>query len=149
MRLRDGGGDHEHLGGQDAARARGVGQQLLAEHRLQDEGELDADLLDLMGREDVDDAVDGLGAIGGVQGGEDQVAGLGDGQRGADGLQVAHLADQDHVRGPGAGRAAAPARRSRCPAPTSRWLTRLFLWVCTYSMGSSTVTMWTLLRSLM
>src|SRR5678815_2734657 len=47
------------------------------------------------GEEHVDDAVDGLGGRRGVQGGEHQVAGLGRGQRQADGLDVAHFADQD------------------------------------------------------
>ena len=38
------------------------------------------------------------GALIGVQGGEDQVAGFGGGDGGAGGLQVAHFADQDDVR---------------------------------------------------
>ena len=50
------------------------------------------------GGEDVDDPVDGLGGVLRVQGGEDQVAGLGGGQRHGDRLEVTHLADQDDVR---------------------------------------------------
>ena len=50
-----------------------------------------------VGREEVDDPVDRLGGVQGVDGGEDEVAGLGSGQRRPDGLLVAHLADQDHV----------------------------------------------------
>ncbi len=51
-----------------------------------------------MGREDVNDAVDGLGGVVCVQGGDHQVPGLRGRQRGGDRLQVAHLAHQDHVR---------------------------------------------------
>ena len=60
--------------------------------------ELGADLLLLVGGEDVDDPVDRLRRRVGVQGGEDEVAGLGDASGRLDRLQVAHLADQDHVR---------------------------------------------------
>ena len=59
--------------------------------------ELHAHLVLLVGREHVDDAVDRLGRVLRVQGGEHEVAGLGRGQRGRDRLQVAHLADEDHV----------------------------------------------------
>ena len=52
----------------------------------------------LVRREEVDDAVDGLGGVDGVDRREHEVAGLGGGQRRAHGLLVAHLADQDHVR---------------------------------------------------
>ena len=65
---------------------------------LQVRGELDADLLLLVGGEGVDDAVDGAGRAGGVQRGEDQVAGFRGGDGGLDGLQVAHFADEDDVR---------------------------------------------------
>ena len=51
----------------------------------------------LLGRKDVDDAVDRLRGRLGMQGGEDEMASLGRGQGGGDRLQVAHLADQDHV----------------------------------------------------
>ena len=50
------------------------------------------------GGERVDDAVDRLRRALGVQRREDEVAGLGGGQRGRDRLEVAHLADEDHVR---------------------------------------------------
>ena len=61
------------------------------------DGELHAHLALLLGGEDVDDAVDrGRRALG-VQGREDEVAGLGGGERGRDRLEVAHLADEDHV----------------------------------------------------
>ena len=51
----------------------------------------------LIGREDVDDSVDGALGAGGVQRGEDDVAGFGRGDGRLDRLQVSHLADEDHV----------------------------------------------------
>ena len=51
-----------------------------------------------VGREHVHDAVHGLRRVLRVQRGEHEVAGLGRGQRGGDRLEVAHLADEDHVR---------------------------------------------------
>ena len=60
-------------------------------------GELDAHLILLLGREDVDDAVDRLRRALRVQRREDEVAGLGRGERRRDRLEVAHLADEDHV----------------------------------------------------
>ncbi len=54
----------------------------------------DADLLLLLGREDVDDAVDRLGGVVGMERAEDEVTGLGHGERDGDGLEVAHLAHQ-------------------------------------------------------
>ena len=61
------------------------------------DGELHAHLALLLGGEDVDDAVDrGRRALG-VQRREHEVPGLGCGERGRDRLEVAHLADEDHV----------------------------------------------------
>ncbi len=57
----------------------------------------ETDLLVLVGREEVDDAVDGLGGVDGVERREDQVTYLGGGERRGDRLVVTHLADQDHV----------------------------------------------------
>jgi hypothetical protein len=71
--------------------------QRLRHDPLEHEGELRAHLRLLRGREHVDDARDRLGRRVGVQRRERQVARLGDGQRGLDGLQVAHLAHQQHV----------------------------------------------------
>ena len=59
-----------------------LGQQPLVDDGQQRAGQLDLDLGAAVGGEDVDDAVDGLGRVVGVQRGEDQVAGLGDGQGG-------------------------------------------------------------------
>ena len=90
-------GRDEHLGGDDPAAAVGGLAQRLADDALQRARELHAHLLLLVRREDVDDAVDRLRGVLGVQGGEDEVAGLGRGQGDRDRLQVAHLADQDDV----------------------------------------------------
>ena len=77
--------------------AAGLGQQGLAHDPFQHQRELGADLRLLVGREHVDDAVDGLGRGVGVQGAEGQVARLRDAQRRLDRLQVAHLADEHDV----------------------------------------------------
>ena len=60
-------------------------------------GQRQPDLLLLVRREEVDDAVDGLLRVGGVQRRHDEVAGLGGGERGLDRLVVTHLADEDDV----------------------------------------------------
>ena len=71
--------------------------QPLVDHAAQRRRELDPDLGLLLGGEDVDHAADRLGGVVGVQGGEDQVAGLGHGEREPDRLEVAHLADEQDV----------------------------------------------------
>ena len=80
-----------------------------------DDGELHADLLLLVRREHVDDAVDRLRRVLGVQRGEDEVAGLGRGERGRDRLEVAHLTDEDDVGVLAQDVLAAPRRTSGCP----------------------------------
>ncbi len=60
-------------------------------------GQRQSDLLLLVRREEVDDAVDRLLRVGGVQRRHDEVAGLGGGQRGFHRLLVAHLAHEDDV----------------------------------------------------
>ena len=65
--------------------------------RLEHAGQLQADLLLLVRREDRDDAVDRLGRVERVQRREHEVAGLGGEQRRFDRLEVAHLADEDDV----------------------------------------------------
>ncbi len=75
----------------------GARQKRLAHNAFEDERELRAYLRLLLGGKNVDDAVDGRGRRVRVQGGEGQVARLGDAQGGLDGLQVAHLADEHHV----------------------------------------------------
>ena len=93
----DGGrGDHDLQRHHAAAPVRG-GDELLRENTLEHEGKLGPHLGLLGGGEDVDDAVDGLRAGVGVQGPQRQVARLCDGEGGRDGLEVAHLAHEDHV----------------------------------------------------
>src|SRR5215207_147831 len=87
----------EHLAGAHPALPVGGRQQLLGDDALEGDRQLRADLVLLRRRERVDDAVDGLRGVLGVQRREDQVAGLGRGERGLHRLQVAHLADEDHV----------------------------------------------------
>jgi hypothetical protein len=93
----DAGRRDEDLGGDAAAHAVGGRDQRLGDDALQADRELHADLALLMGGEDVDDAVDGLRRVLGVERREDEVAGLRRGQGGPDRLHVAHLADEDHV----------------------------------------------------
>ncbi len=88
----------EDLEACDAAGPVRGGQQRLGDDALERVRELHAHLLLLGRREDVDDAVDRRRGALRVQRREDQVARLGGGQRGADGLEVAHLAEEDHVR---------------------------------------------------
>jgi hypothetical protein len=76
----------------------GSRQQRLAQHALQHEGQLRADLRLLVGRKDIDDPVDRLHRRVGVQRRQAEVARLGHGQRRLDRLEVPHLADQDDVR---------------------------------------------------
>ena len=115
--------------------------QRLADDALQRAGELRADLLLLVRREDVDDAVDRLGRVLRVQGGEDQVAGLGGGEGHRDRLEVTHLADQDDVGVLPQHVLERVLRRTCVSSPTSRWLTMHFWCWCRNSIGSSTVMM--------
>jgi len=90
-------GDEDFEGGHPrrpvALEHEGLGQDALERSR-----ELDADLVLLVGREDVDDAVDCLRGVARVQGRQDQVACLGRGHGDGDSLKVAHLADENDVR---------------------------------------------------
>ena len=72
-------------------------QELLRDDALEGGCDLHPDLLLLVRRKDVDDAVDRLRAVLRVKGREHQVACLGRGQGDLDGLQVAHLTDEDDV----------------------------------------------------
>src|SRR5579884_1083406 len=81
----------------DAPRAVGGGKKRLRDDRLQRAGDHDAHLLLLLGREDVDDAVDRRRRTLRVQRAEHEVARLRSSERGRDRLEVAHLADENHV----------------------------------------------------
>ena len=87
---------HQHLVGGHTTATLG-GQQTLADDALQRAGELDLDLVAALGREHVDDAVEGLRRVVGVQRGEHEVTGLGQGQRDGDRVEVAHFAEEDDV----------------------------------------------------
>jgi hypothetical protein len=87
--------DHD-LVRRDAAAADAL-EQGLRDRRAQRLGKHGTHHFLLRRREHVDDTVDGLRGRARVQCAEHQVAGFGGGQRQADGLQVAHFADQDDV----------------------------------------------------
>ena len=89
-------GHAQDLADRDAA-AVGAGHEPLGDDALDRAGDHAARLLVLVGREEVEHAVDRLGRVDRVDRREHEVAGLGGGQRRLHGLLVAHLADQDHV----------------------------------------------------
>ena len=74
-------------------------------------GELHPDLLLPVGGEHVDDPVDGLGGVVGVQRREDEVPGLGQGEGELNGLEVTHLTDQQDIGVLTEGRAQRPLER--------------------------------------
>ncbi len=82
----------------DAAAAVVPRHELLRNDAAQRFADHDADLLALIGGENVEHAVERAGGVAGVQGAEHEVAGFrgGDGER--DGFQVAHFPDHDDVR---------------------------------------------------
>ena len=88
---------HQDFHGHHPAGSAPARQQLLRNDPLQRERQLGPDLLLLVGREDVDDPVDGLGGIAGMQGGQHQMAGLSGAHRDADGIHVPHFTDKNHV----------------------------------------------------
>ena len=83
-------GEH-HLEGGDSPPFVPARQEHLVEDRQERLRELDPDLALLPGGEDVDDPVDRLGGVVGVERGEDQVARLRQRQHRRDRLEVAHL----------------------------------------------------------
>src|SRR3984957_15586211 len=91
------GGDHDFDRG-NAAAAIGFAHQALADHGFQGAGQLQTNLFLFGRRKDGDDALNGFGRVQGVQGGQHQVAGFGGENRGGNGFQVAHFADQNDVR---------------------------------------------------
>ena len=97
MQSRMNGRRDQHFDGRAAALAVRARNEALRDDRPQHRRQLEADLLLLVRREDGDDAVDGLGRVQRVERREHEVARLGREQGGFDRLEVAHLADQDHV----------------------------------------------------
>ena len=87
----------ENLHRHDAARAARFGQERLAQDAFEHKGELGPNLRLLMGREDVDDAVDRLGRRVRMERREGQMARLRNTKRGFDSLEVTHLTDEHDV----------------------------------------------------
>jgi hypothetical protein len=85
-------GEHPFVTGHRA------GQQVLAEHRAQVEGELGADLICAAAGEEVGEPADRALGVAGVHGGKHQVAGLGGGKGHLGGFLIADFADQNHIR---------------------------------------------------
>ena len=75
----DGGVDDQDLKGRDASRFVDAFEKILRDDALERLGQGSADLVLLGGREDVDDTIDRLGGIGGVQCAENEVTGSGRG----------------------------------------------------------------------
>ena len=97
----------QHLRGQrDAAVERG--HELLHDDAPQRRGQLEPGLRLLVGREDVDDALDRLDGVDGAQRGQDELARLGGRERQPDRLDVGQLAHDEHVRVLAQGVAQAP-----------------------------------------
>ncbi len=93
----DGRCRHHDFERDHAALAIGTRQQRLADDALEDERELRPDLRLLVGRENVDDAVDRLRGRICVEGAERQMSGLRDFQCCFHRFEVAHLSNQDDV----------------------------------------------------
>ena len=91
-------GRHHHLHGGDQAGAVRPREQPLRDHGPQRLRETHPHHRLLRHRKDREHALDGLGGVGGVRGGEHQMPGLGRLHGDVDGLGVAHLADHDDVR---------------------------------------------------
>src|SRR6266850_1510009 len=89
--------DHDLVRGDPASAVLGLAQRL-RDDRANRLGDHRADHLLLGRRKHVHDAVDGFRRRARMQRAEHEVSGLGAGQRQADGLEIAHLAHQDHVR---------------------------------------------------
>lgn len=92
----DGAGiDHDFEGGDDAAFD--FADHTLADHGLEGAGELAADGVAFVLFEEVEDTADGLGGVGGMEGGQDEVAGICGAHGGAEAGGVAHFADHDDI----------------------------------------------------
>ena len=93
----DGGGVGEDFEGEDASFAIGSRDELLGDDASEGFADHDADLVSLIGGEDVEDAVEGACGVTGVEGAEDEVTGFGGGDGELDGFEVAHFTDHDDV----------------------------------------------------
>ncbi len=95
--VRDGRSVDQYLGRDGSTALLSERQQRLADDPLQRVAQLSADLLLLVRRKHIDDAVDALRRSLRVQSGKDEVTGLRSRQRGLNRLRIAKLADQDDV----------------------------------------------------
>ena len=75
-----------------------AGDESLRNNGFTNIGKLGDDLLLLIGRENIDESVNRLWGIDGMEGGDDEVAGFGGGEGDADGFQIAELGDDDDIR---------------------------------------------------
>jgi hypothetical protein len=92
-------GRAEHdLDGRDHARLIDAAEERLRDDRLQRVREHRPDLVLLAVRVHIDDSLDRLRRVDGVQGREHQVTGFGGADRESGRLKVSHFADQDDVR---------------------------------------------------
>ena len=103
--------------------------------------QLNADLVLLVRRKRVDDAVDGLGGVVRMKSRKHQVSRFGGGHGRGHGLRIAHFADEDDVDvfAKHAGQSAEP--KSIVSTRTSRWSMMDFFGSKIYSIGSSMVMM--------
>ena len=118
FRVADDGADsrgvRENLQREDAAAPVLARDELLGDDAAQRFADHDADLLALIGRENVEHAVERARGVAGVQRAEHQVAGFRGGDGELDGFQVAHFADHDDVRIFTQARRARPRRMTGC-----------------------------------
>jgi hypothetical protein len=92
------GRHHQNLGGHHTPLSGAAWQQRLRDDALEHERELRAHLRLLMARKDVDDTIDRFSGGVRVQRGERQVTRLGNRERGLNRFEVAHFADEQHIR---------------------------------------------------
>ena len=96
--VRDRRVDHQNFERGNAARLVDSLEKVLRDHALERFRQRRANLVLLIGRENVDDTIDGFGRARGVQRSENKVTGGRRGQRQLDRFQVAHFADENDVR---------------------------------------------------
>ena len=112
--VRDRRVDHQNFQRGNAARFVDPLEKVLRDDAFERFGERGANLVLLVGRENVDDAVDRFGRARSVQGAEDKVAGGRRGQRQFDRFQVAHFTDEQDIRIFAQRAAQAQQRRNGC-----------------------------------
>ena len=96
--VRDRHVDHQNFKRGDAAGLVDPLEKVLRDDAFERFGQRGADLVLLVGRENVDDAVDRFGRARSVQRSENKVTGGGRGQRQLDRFEIAHFTDEQDVR---------------------------------------------------